>query len=467
MPAKYHIHTEPRPPRFRLPGKLGIVDWREDCARCHNCVKDACIYGLYRDEADTLHEEIGYLDYIYQCKGCLSCVQNCTKGILTRVMNPECKRLGDAYFTPDILLTTWFQAETGRIPVSGGGYGGPFSGSGFDSMWTDMSEIVRPTRDGIHGREYINTGVDIGRKMPHLAFKGDELDVTPPWLLQTPMPVMFDILPARWAHPVVVKAAAIAAGKLGLLSVVRADSIPEDFGVAPESLVPLLGEAGLPAGLDASPLVMVSDSPEIASVQSALKAGRSERIVAVRLPATPRSKDRVRELVKLGVEVVALSFDMHGREQSSPEPRHMRDVLREVHRDLVHCGLRDQVTLVACGGIALAEHLAKAIICGADMVAIDAPQVLALECRLCLECDRGQRCPVDLAAVDPEFAAGRIVNLLAAWHSQLLEMLGAMGIREVRRLRGETGRCMFFEDLERDTFGRMFGKRKAAVGEGC
>ena len=46
---------------------------------------------------------------------------------------------------------------------------------------------------------------------------------------------------------------------------------------------------------------------------------------------------------------------------------------------------------------------------------------------------------------------------------QIIEMLGAMGIREVRRLRGETGRCMFFDDLERDTFGRMFGKRKGGV----
>ena len=54
----------------------------------------------------------------------------------------------------------------------------------------------------------------------------------------------------------------------------------------------------------------------------------------------------------------------------------------------------------------------------------------------------------------------RIVNLMGAWHQQLIEMLGAMGIREVRRLRGETGRCMFFEDLERDTFGRLFGKRQ-------
>ena len=38
-----------------------------------------------------------------------------------------------------------------------------------------MSEIVRPTRDGIHGREYISTSVDIGRKLPHLAFADGQL----------------------------------------------------------------------------------------------------------------------------------------------------------------------------------------------------------------------------------------------------------------------------------------------------
>ena len=177
VPAKYVIHSTPAAPRLRPVGKLGIVDWREDCSSCHNCVKRACVYGLYRDEADTLRNEIGYLDYIYQCKGCLNCVQNCTKNILTRVVNPEYRRLGDAYYTPDIILSTWFQAETGRIPVSGSGYGGPFSGPGFDSMWTDMSEIVRPTRDGIHGREYISTSVDIGRKLPYLAFADGQLSI--------------------------------------------------------------------------------------------------------------------------------------------------------------------------------------------------------------------------------------------------------------------------------------------------
>ena len=51
--------------------------------------------------------------------------------------------------------------------------------------------------------------------------------------------------------------------------------------------------------------------------------------------------------------------------------------------------------------------------------------------------------------------------MIGAWHQQLIELLGAMGIREARRLRGEVGRCMFFEDLERETFGRLFGTRKS------
>ena len=97
-----------------------------------------------------------------------------------------------------------FRRRSGRIPVSGAGYGGPFSGPGFDSMWTDMSEIVRPTRDGIHGREYINTSVDIGRKLPHLAFVDGQLAVTPPPLVEMPLPVIFDVIPEHWRRGPVV-----------------------------------------------------------------------------------------------------------------------------------------------------------------------------------------------------------------------------------------------------------------------
>jgi hypothetical protein len=95
------------------------------------------------------------------------------------VINPEYERLGDDYYTPESIQSNWYQAETGSIPVSGSGYGGPFSGPAFDSMWTDMSEIVRPTRDGIHGREYINTSVDIGRSSA-LLLKGNVSRHLPP-----------------------------------------------------------------------------------------------------------------------------------------------------------------------------------------------------------------------------------------------------------------------------------------------
>jgi hypothetical protein len=51
-----------------------------------------------------------------------------------------------------------------------------------------------------------------------------------------------------------------------------------------------------------------------------------------------------------------------------------------------------------------------------------------------------------------------MVNLMAAWHSQILEVMGAMGIREARRLRGESGRAIFFEEVDGETFGRLFKK---------
>ena len=461
MPAKYHIHTHPAPPRFRPVGKFGIVDWREDCASCHNCVKRACAYGFYREEADTLHDEVGYLDYIYQCKGCLSCVQDCTKGILTRVVNPEYKRIGDSYYTPAILLATWYQADTGRIPVSGAGYGGPFTGSGFDSMWTDMSEIVRPTRDGIHGREYINTSVDIGRKNDHLVFENGDLIASPP-LLETPLPVIFEAVPARWLRGPVPEAVSIAAARLGLMSIVRSDGIAPGQSLEKERIIPLLdtGEALTDAAFAAACMVMVPDQPDIDAALKDLKERNPEQIVAVRLGASPATAQRAVELAGMGAEVLHLVFDAHGRESASENPRHARDVIRDVHGALVREGIRDRITIIASGGIAQAEHMAKAIICGADLVAIDIPLMIALECRLCGECDRGERCQIALEEIDPHFAIERMINLMGAWHSQLLELMGAMGIREVRRLRGEVGRCMFFEDLEREIFAPLFGTRR-------
>ena len=460
MAAKYHIHTCDAPPRQRPVGKLGVVDWREDCSSCHNCVKRSCIYGFYRDEADTLREELGFLDYIYQCKGCLSCVQDCTKALLTRVVNPEYERLGDEYYTPDSILSNWYQAETGRVPVSGSGYGGPFSGPGFDSMWTDMSEIVRPTRDGIHGREYISMSVDIGRKLSCLTFEDGDLAVTPPPLVELPLPIIFDRVPARFARGSVVRCVSKAAAKLGILFVADGHDASPDFSFEEGHVVPSYETGDIGQTHAAAPMAMVTYSEKVLDLQARIKETNPHQVVAIRIAATPDAARQITQLARDGAEVIQIVFDAHGRETAPADPRHMRDVIREIHRALVEDGTRDLVTLIASGGIAAAEHVAKAIICGVDLVALDLPLMIALECRLCGECARGERCPVAMGDVDEALGVQRIVNLMGAWSSQLLELLGAMGIREVRRLRGETGRAMFFEDLEAQTFERLFGKRK-------
>jgi glutamate synthase domain-containing protein 2 len=138
--------------------------------------------------------------------------------------------------------------------------------------------------------------------------------------------------------------------------------------------------------------------------------------------------------------------------------------LKEIHLRLVEEGLRDQITLIGSGGIAMAEHMAKLIICGADAIAVDIPLLVAMECRVCRRCKEGITCPVELDRVDPVWGGARIRNLMAGWHNQLLEILGAMGMREVRRLRGEMGRAMFFEELEREIFAPM-GKRGYVNGK--
>jgi hypothetical protein len=192
MPEKYHITTKPVPPRRSRIGKYGIVDWREDCARCHNCVKKACVYDRHRDEIKYIRTIESVDALFFDCMGCFSCVQDCTKNLLCLSINPEYEKLGNRYWTPEIIQTTCTQAETAKIPVSGAGYRGRFSGEGFDSMWTDMSEIVRPTRDGIHGREYISSAVDIGQKPAFLATSGDEVVTPLPPILSIPMPLIID-----------------------------------------------------------------------------------------------------------------------------------------------------------------------------------------------------------------------------------------------------------------------------------
>jgi hypothetical protein len=208
-------------------------------------------------------------------------------------------------------------------------------------------------------------------------------------------------------------------------------------------------------------MVELTYGPNIMEGVRRLKAAHANLVVSVRVALNDQSKSVTLDLARSGVEVVHLCADYQGNVPAADGDAALfvKDVVRDIHRHLVTESLRDQVTLLASGGIALAEHVPKALICGADGVAVDLPLLIGLECRLCKRCVSGKSCPVELESVDSDYGRQRLVNLMCAWWSQLIEVMGAMGIRDVRRVRGEAGRAMFFEDLERDTFGALFGQK--------
>jgi ferredoxin len=467
MPKKYHIETKATPPRFPAVGKFSTVEFREDCAgSCRQCVKKKCIYNVYKDSYQhviTMDEP----EFLYICQSCFRCVQECTKGIFSPVINPEYTLMGDQYWQPEIINQTWFQAHTGRIPVSGAGYRGLFSGVGFDAMWTDMSEIVRPTRDGIHGREYIGTSIELSRKPMRLTF--DEKENLPealPEIVEIPLPVILQPPAFGVLSQKDLLAMAGAAQKLHTMMLIDARDYAADFGAFDGTLIPRLEAANYKKYVDIickSRLVELADTPGIEREFATLRGFKPELLIGVGLPLDSSAAARALELTSAGVDLLHFYADDNGRETGSSN-RTLRDMIREIHCQLVEARVRPMVNLLFSGGIAMAEHMAKAIICGADGVVVDIPLLIALECRLCGRCKRGESCPVNIGDIDVAWGVQRIVNLIGAWHNQLLEVMGACGIREVRRLRGEAGRALFLEDLERESFAPIFGQRKVSCG---
>jgi ferredoxin len=472
MPEKYHINTSIIKPRLPRIGRYGVVDWREDCATCHNCVKKACVYDKYREENTFIRDIDEVHTLYYECMGCFSCIQNCTKNLLMISVNSDYKRLGNSYWTPQIFSTLWLEAETGKVPVSGAGYRGKFSGHGFDSMWTDMSEIVRPTRDGIHGREYISTSVDIGKKPFYLSFEKDKLTSSLPPVISIPFPVIFDMPSENHSLPQLDHFIIETARQTGLIAIINSKRWNNIKLENKESYLNHIAFFLEPDAdeihkdiLSRTRLLEIPDDKEVLQRLKRLKKELPDCVVAVRVLLDQNAAERIEDLSLAGVDTFHLVADMNGNEIGTSEPRFIKDVVREIHGIFIKNEIRDEVTLIAGGGIALAEHVAKAMICGADLVSINIPLLIALECHLCDKCKPGDYCPAKLDKdIDFNYAAGRMINLIGAWYWQMVELMGAMGMREARRLRGDVGRAMFKEELEEDIYGPIFRKQNQPAG---
>ncbi len=118
----------------------------------------------------------------------------------------------------------------------------------------------------------------------------------------------------------------------------------------------------------------------------------------------------------------------------------------KVHKYLVTEGVRDEVVLMASGGIRTADDIAKSIALGADGCVVATAEAVAVGCTHCGNCERGRGCQVGITTtdpelsmlIDPEWGETRIVNLFNAWAKRLRQILSRYGLRSVRELRGRT-----------------------------
>ncbi|MGD8455328.1 MAG: glutamate synthase-related protein [Anaerolineales bacterium] len=451
---RYHIEVENTadiqkwPTRFNVKvGKIGLAkhligELIHTRGNMPVVTSRPCMYGVFSGPVG------GFAPRPQHCVGCLRCSTEFPDFV--RVShNPDRRKLGDDYFTFDVVNAVTYEAETGLVPVKGAGYRGKFGGEGWDGMWTDMSEIVRPTRDGIHGREYISTVVDIGSRPNFLVFDTQGQSVgKSPHTIQIELPILFDAPPASLASDTFWKITAQTADEIQSLAVLPLNVILR-HGLEGDHVVPLVKPD------DEDDLALLRRSPQLLEMDrwdkplfTNLKNLFPDALICLRIPFP--SKDILLEYYMEGIRVFHLLADFHGRDR---EGHFILDLIRRAHKTFVDAGLRQEVTLLGSGGMIAAEHIPKGILCGLDAVAIDTAALVALQARFESQCaDRETSQFILPSKLTVPWGVQRLKNLTASWRDQMLEILGAMGLREVRRLRGEMGRAMFAADLEEAAF---------------
>jgi hypothetical protein len=286
----------------------------------------------------------------------------------------------------------------------------------------------------------------------HLEFdKSGKLTTVMPRTVELPIPILMDSCRMTELSSSALEGMVQAAKELGTLLMIPAElSSSEMFKSIEQTLVPVFsaGKTSVTTTIPDPRMVEMEMSPNWRTDLRALRERFHRSIIGVRVIVFNGAESILVELASSDVDLIHLLYDEQGRE-SGPSGRLAKDSLLAMNKALVDASLRESISLIAGGGLAAAEHVPKSLICGADAVVIEQSLKVALGCHACPICTG---CIAKETGMTVNWTRWRVINMVGAWRDQLLEVMGAMGIREARRLRGETGRAIFYEDAENDAF---------------
>jgi glutamate synthase domain-containing protein 2 len=399
---------------------------------------------------------------------------------------PELKRgkppaLGDRRWTADLILATWQQAETGKPPNNGLEYRVGNSGGGFDRL-----DFKFPPED-----QRLSDAVPIDLSLPLNRRPYDRR-------IKIPIPFYGAGMSFGSISEQVMCARARAAQAWGTFTCTGEGGYPQSllpykdhvitqvatgmFGVREETIQyapiiefkyaqgakPGLGGHLLGDKVTSSVASMRESLPWISlfspfpfhSVYSVedhkkhvdwIKTINPQALVSVKV-STPTDIDMVAVgSYYAGAHIVHIDGS-YGGTGAAPEiakktiAMPIELAISKVHRYLAQEGIRDEVVVMASGGIRTADDVAKAIALGADGAVLGTTELVALGCTRCSNCERGRGCPFGLTTTDPElsqlvatdWAAERLSNLYRSFQLQLTGLLRRLGLASIRELVGRS-----------------------------
>ncbi|MCP1662352.1 MAG: 4Fe-4S dicluster domain-containing protein [Methanocalculus sp. MSAO_Arc1] len=477
-----------------VPAKFKVRIDADQCMLCERCVEN-CPYGTYRREGEHISVDSR------RCVACHRCVAMCPRDSITIEEKPVDYR-SHPLWTRESREAIYNQARTGRIVLAGMGNASDLPII-FDRLLLDACQVTNPSIDPL--REPMELRTYIGKKPRKLDLRkkrnGDielKTRLHPNLRLNTPIMIGHMSYGAISLNAQLSMARAVASegtfmgtGEGGLHPALRefqdnmivqvasgrfgVDIDYLERGAAIEIKIGQGAKPGIGGHLpgekidpDISQTRMIPERSDAISpaphhdiysiedlkqlVHSLKEATEWKKPVFVKIAAVHNVAAIASGIARSSADAVVIDGFRGG---TGAAPRVFRDhvgipieaAIAAVDQKLRSQGIRNEVSIIASGGIRDAAEVTKAIALGADAIYIGTAALIAMGCRVCGTCYRGL-CPWGIATqnssltrrLNPDVEWQHVANLIRGWTLEISELMGAAGINSIESLRGNRDR---------------------------